>query len=325
MRYLLTMALFASWVACAETERAVDPAPSELLPGWTDTLLRTRILHFVDRVSDPEHPSFVPPEERIAVFDMDGTLVIERPIHLEVLVAMAALRDAAGKDPALASVEPYRAVLEDDVDYIRGHGADIVTTAAGGLGLQQFHEAARAYLADQTHPTLARPYAALFYQPMLELVALLRERGFRVYVVSQTQQEYIRAFALACLGLEPSFVIGSTYGFAWDDESQSFIRSSDVWEPYNRGVGKVLRIRERVGALPILAVGNSTSDRYVMEATARAHDNLVLLVDHDDPHREFEYHSEAMLELARERGWAVVSMRKDFAALYGTTCTMGGN
>ena len=102
------------------------------------------------------------------------------------------------------------------------------------------------------------------------------------------------------------------------------MRSDAVWEPYNRGEGKVLRIRERTGGSPIFAFGNSTGDRHVLEATARAKNHLVLLLDHDDVERELEYHSESVLELARERGWEIVSMKRDFAQLFQDSCLSPG-
>jgi len=310
---ILTAALFGACRSAPEPSRAVLR-----LGAWSEGPVKERILSFVDSVSDPSHESYVPRAKRIAVFDLDGTLIIEKPLHLEVLVAMEKLRAAMAADPSLAESELYQAVLVDDVDYIRKHGADIVTAAADGGSLEGFRQNVRSILANGHHPSLERSYSALFYAPMLELLELLERLQFRVYVVSQSQQEYIRAFAESCLGIEPAFVIGSMYAYEW--EEQGFVRSATVWEPYNRGVGKVLRIRERTGASPILAFGNSTGDRHVLEATARAETHLVLLLDHDDAEREFEYHSEPMLELARERAWEIVSMKRDFAEVFQDDC-----
>ena len=216
-----------------------------------------------------------------------------------------------------ADRDPYRAVLADDRDYILGHGAEIVTAAADGGSVETFHRVVRSIL-EGPHPSLGRPYSALFYAPMVELVQLMQERDFQVYVVSQSQQEFIRAFATPCLGVEPANVLGSLY--AYELEEGSFIRNTTVWEPYNRGEGKVLRIRERSGGSPVFAFGNGRGDRFVLEAAARADTNLVLLLDHDDDVREFEYHSDSMLDLARERGWQIVSMKHDFENLFQENC-----
>lgn len=314
---IVVAALVGACRSAPEPPRAVAR-----LGAWSDGPVKERILAFVDTVSDPSHEAYVPPARRIAVFDLDGTLIIERPLHLEVLVAMEKLRADMTADPSLAERELYQAVLVGDVDYIRKHGADIVAAAADGGSVETFRQRVRSILANRHHPSLERSYSALFYAPMLELVELLETLEFRVYVVSQSQQEYIRAFAESCLGIEPAFVIGSMYAYEW--EEQSFVRSATVWEPYNRGEGKVLRIRERTGGSPILAFGNSTGDRHVLEATARAETHLVLLLDHDDVEREFEYHSERMLELARERGWEIVSMKRDFAELFQDSCLPPG-
>lgn len=295
---------------------APEPA-SPPLPSWSDGAVKDRILAFVDAVSDRSSESYLPPVERIAIFDLDGTLIIERPLHLEVLVAMESLRAAAAADPALAEIEPYRAVLANDHDYVETHGAEIVTAAADGGSVESFRRHVRTILGGQ-HPSLARRYSALFYAPMVELVRLLQDSDFEVYVVSQSQQEFIRAFAATCLGVAPANVIGSMY--AYDLEDENFVRSSTVWEPYNRGEGKVLRIRERSGGSPVFAFGNGRGDRFVLEAAARADTHLALLLDHDDGVREFEYHSESMLELARDRSWEIVSMQRDFAELFQEDC-----
>lgn len=314
---ILMTALVGACRSAPEPPRAVPR-----LGAWSDGPVKQRILAFVDTVSDPSHEAYVPPARRIAVFDLDGTLIIERPLYLEVLVAITTLRAAVIADPSLGERELYRAVLAGDLDYIGQHGAEIVAAAAAGDSVETFQQNVRSILANERHPSLERTYSALFYAPMLELLELLRNLEFRIYVVSQSQQEYIRAFAESCLGIEPAFVIGSMYSFAW--EEQSFVRSATVWEPYNRDEGKVLRIRERTGGSPILAFGNSTGDRHVLEATARAETHLVLLLDHDDVEREFEYHSESILDLARERGWEIVSMKQDFAELFQDSCLLPG-
>jgi len=309
------VALLGIWILASACRQAPEPA---VLPSWSDGPVKERILDFVHDVVDPASERYVPPRDRIAVFDLDGTLVIERPLHIEVLVAMETLRAATADDPALAENEPYRSVVAGDHDYVRSHGAEIVSAAANG-SMTDFRRAVRSILRRE-HPTLGRPYSALFYAPMVELIGLLQAHAFDVYVVSQSQQEYIRAFAEPCLGIPPAHVIGSMYAFAIDGDD--FVRNATPWEPYSRGEGKVLRIRERTGGLPILAFGNGTGDRYVLEAAARAEPHLVLFLDHDDPEREFEYRNERMLELARESSWEIVSMKRDFATVFGENCSL---
>ncbi len=313
-RQLAWCLVAASLVGCRATPD-VEPAS---LGSWSDGEVKRRLLAFVDDVTDPERETYVPPIERIAVFDLDGTLMVERPLYVEVMVAAEKLRAAAVDDPSLAEQEPYLAVLTQDPDTIRSHGSEIVIAAAAGDSLAQFGNNVRSILSERRHPTLERAYSALFYAPMLELMELLREHDFRVYVVSQSQQEYIRAFAAPCLGVEPPFVIGSMVAYQHDEGA--FVRDAMFWEPHNSREGKVLRIRERTGGSPIFAFGNSMGDRYVMEAADRAPMSLVLLLDHDDSEREYEYHHEPLLELARERAWEVVSMKRDFARAFRANC-----
>lgn len=309
-------ALLLSVLAVPGSCRPV-PEPA-VLPAWSEGPVKERILGFIHDVTDPSSGRYVPPGDRIAVLDLDGTLVIERPMHMEVLVAMETLRAAARAEPSLAEEEPYRSIVAGDLDYVRSHGAEIVSAAVGG-STKDFQRTVRAILRHE-HPSLERPYSALFFTPMVELIGLLQRQAFEVYVVSQSQQEYIRAFAEPCLGVEPAHVIGSMFAFSVDGDD--FVRTGTEWEPYNRGEGKVLRIRERTGGLPVLAFGNGTGDREVLEAASRAQPHLVLFLDHDDADREFEYRAESMLELARERSWEIVSMKRDFAVMFGENCSL---
>jgi phosphoglycolate phosphatase-like HAD superfamily hydrolase len=301
-------------VGCRDAPEPVAPS----LGSWSEGPVKAGIYEFVDAVTDPSRTSYVNPDERIAVFDLDGTMMIERPLYVEVMVAAEKLRSEAKDNPALAEQEPYRSLLSGDHDAIRQHGSEIVMAASAGDSLEAFGQRVRSILSSSLHPTLERPYSALFYAPMSELMDFLRSHEFRVYVVSQSQQEYIRAFADSCLGVESSFVIGSMIAYHWDETN--FMRGATFWEPHNAREGKVLRIRERTGGTPIFAFGNSGGDRYVMEAAARAPTSLVLLLDHDDDEREFVYHDETMLALATERDWGIVSVKRDFEHLFRDDC-----
>lgn len=292
--------------------------PTAPLDLWTDGVVKQRILSFVGTVVDPSLETYVRPADRIAVFDLDGTLMVESPMYLEVMVAAEKLRANATADPSLAELEPYRSIVAGDHDAIRTRGSEIVIAAAPGDSLDQFGKSVRSILSENRHPSLDRVFSSLFYAPMLELMEFLRGHDFRVYVVSQSQQEYIRAFAAPCLGVEPPFVIGSMVAYRQDEST--FVRDAMFWEPHNSREGKVLRIRERTGGAPILAFGNSMGDRYVLEAADRAPTSLVLLLDHDDGEREFEYHHEPLLELARARAWEVVSMKRDFVTTFHDNC-----
>lgn len=313
-------------VSCSSRSSRLSQEPrtfgAATLQSWSGAATKASILDFVATVTDRRNRHYVSPEQRIAVFDLDGTLLVERPNYVEVLVAMARLREQALLDPLLGDKEPYHSVVIGDESYIRSEGKRIVATAASDEALKDFQARVRSFLARNRHPTLHRPYSALFYKPMLELIQLLQENDFRTYVVTQSQQEYVRAFSAPCIGIDSTGVIGSMYAFRQDDstETPSFVRTSTIWRPYNVDGGKVLRIRERTGGTPILAFGNSSGDLEVLRLVATAEKSLVLILDHDDEEREFEYSHRDLLATAHAKGWQVVSMEQDFRTLFAEPC-----
>ena len=306
-----------------ETANEADAnAPEVELASWNDTVSRRTLLAFVHEVADATGESFVPVEERIAGFDLDGTLIVERPDYVEVVVAVFVLRQKLASNPSLGNKQPFRAVSDNDMDYIRANADEVIVAAADGQTLSTYHDEVRRVFARQTHGPTGRLYAGLFYRPMIELSELLLEYEFHVYVASASQQEYIRAFSVDCLHVPPEHVIGSMVAFelAQEGRSFSFQRTDTWWEPHVDGAGKAERIRERVGMSPIFAAGNSGGDQQMLEvAAARGH---ALLVNHDDGQREFEYSHADILQQATSSGWQVVSMKADWATIYAGACAL---
>lgn len=316
--------LTAFFLSCASAPPASTPdrgTPAPPLPSWNGTPAKSRILDFVATVTDETSPRFVPRERRVATFDLDGTLIVERPDYVEVLVAVQALREDLAKDPSLSTRQPWQAVAEDDADSWRQHAEEVLLAAARGDSLSDYHRQVRRYLTTAVHPQLERTYASLFYEPMIELIELLRAHEFSIYVVSDSQQEYMRAFSQACLGVAPPRIVGSMIAFRLREGTTDFLRTDQWWQPLADGDGKAERIRERIAALPIFAAGNSGGDQEMLELTSQADPSLVLLLDHDDAEREFEYHHEAMLEEAGKADWVTVSMKEDWATIFGHRCS----
>jgi len=326
VRLLVGLAYILLHLGCSHPSIGSSPERGgEPLASWSRTPVRQALLDFVASVSDEASASFVARSERVAVFDLDGTMVNEDPHYLEVLVAAERLRAMVTERPALKLSEPFESVLSRHAPYIRRNGRTIVETSIQGESLTEFQTRVRTFLSTEHHPTLERSYDSLFYAPMIELVAYLQAYGFSVFIVSQSQQEYIRAFSEECLGVDRSRVIGSMYEFTWDRSSPStFSRQREHWTPYNADEGKVLRLRERIGRTPILAFGNSGGDKAVLELTSHTAGSMALVLAHDDGTRAVAHPRPDFLADVRSRGWHVVSLRDDFNEVFAPPCLSPG-
>ena len=290
------------------------------LRSWKAGLSKEKIVSFVNSVSDPENNNFVPIEYRRAFFDMDGTILCEKPDYIEVALTKRRLLEKVRLNPQLESNAIYRAVIESDADYLYKNIKTAIAEAFGGETLKFYIEYSRRFLSREKHPRFNQPYIQLFYQPMIELIDYLADHGFKVYIVSTSQQEFIRSVSKDILNIPRDQIIGTMVGFSLQfgaNNNPVFIRKSSYFEPYNADENKVVRIRER-GLLPsIFAFGNSSGDLAMLEVTAASElPNMVCILDHDDPEREFEYHKSDLLKTATKNAWTVVSMKRDFRVLF---------
>ncbi|MGZ4608873.1 MAG: HAD family hydrolase [Actinomycetes bacterium] len=288
----------------------------EPLPSWHDGATKSAILAFVDAVTTPG-PAFVPPAERIATFDNDGTLWCEKPLYVQADFIFRRLREMAVADPTKASEQPWKAVVENDQVWLAGllqHIPELVkavTQAYAGITTDAFAQIAAEFFATARHPTLHVPYTEVAYRPMRELISLLESNGFQVYVCSGGGRDFVRVVSQDIYGIPPERVIGSATTLEYRDGD--LYRTEGLEEPVDDGPGKPVHIWARIGRKPILAGGNADGDVPMLE-TAR----LALLVHHDDGEREFAYDEGAKVALdeAHARGWTVVSMRDDFAQVF---------
>jgi len=290
---------------------------SELLPSWSEGDAKSAVLEFVESVSRAG-ASYVPPEDRIAAFDNDGTLWCEKPQYVEADFVFRRWEQMAQADPAKAKEQPYRAVVENDRAWLAnllGHVPDLVkgvTEAYEGITVGAFEQAVREFFATAVHPTLGVPYTKVGYQPMRELLDLLQARDFTVFICSGGGRDFMRPVSEQMYGIARERVIGSATTVQYRDGG--LYRTKDVEQPIDDGTGKPEHIWMRTGRTPLLACGNSDGDVPMLE-TAR----FGLLIRHDDAGREFAYDTgaEKALAEAKERGWTVVSMRDDFKAVFG--------
>ncbi|MGB2705590.1 MAG: HAD family hydrolase [Candidatus Omnitrophota bacterium] len=293
------------------------------LESWNETPNKERIINFVSSVSDPASPSYVPEKERIAAFDLDGTIFCEKPLYLQVLIAAERLHDLAEKNPLLQSVEPYASAWERDWDYISDpkNFLEMNLTAFEGATEEEYKKYVENFLNTKKNPDFKVPYIELFYIPMLELLEFLKANDFQVYIVSGSPQEFIRSFSEAKLDTPLEKVIGDTISVAFQvqDSRAVFVRKHAVVEPEVLREGKPENIRMRVGRVPILAFGNSNDDIAMLEsAAAGGLPSLSLTLYHDDSKREYAYDKGAdkVLKTAKERGWVIVSMKEDFKTIF---------
>lgn len=290
------------------------------LASWRDGPVKSAIVDFVVRVK-----SDVPQEERVAVFDNDGTLWCEKPAYVQLDFLVRRLAERAAADPSLTKGQPYLAAATGDLAWFgnavtkhyQGDDADLRVLAAAVLSantaITTEEHAARvqSFFADARHPTLDRPYTACGYAPMVELLRYLESAGFTNYVVSGGGRDFMRPVTAAMYGIPPERVIGSSVGLTFSDGD---LKTTAQPEFLNDGPVKPVRIWGRTGRRPIFAAGNSNGDIEMLEYTR----GLQLLVHHDDADREFAYATgaERALALAADRGWTVASMQDDWTRIF---------
>ncbi|MBT8479781.1 MAG: haloacid dehalogenase-like hydrolase [Gemmatimonadetes bacterium] len=327
---------FLSLTACAPTGTETDPesttssaAAVDPLPSWNEGATRTAILSFVERTTTAGSPDFVPPAERIAVFDNDGTLWSEQPLYFQFLFALDRVKAVAADHPEWKETEPFRAVLEDDREALAGMGmheiVEIVMATHSGLTTDEFAQVVEEWMATARHPRFGVPYTDLVYQPMLELLSYLRESGFKTFIVSGGGIDFMRVFTERVYGIPPEQVVGSSGNleFAMVDGVPTLTKTAGL-DFIDDKAGKPVGIWRFIGRRPILAGGNSDGDLQMLQYTAPGDRTAFgLIVHHDDDEREVAYDRDShvgrldvALTEAPERGWVVVSMKNDWSKVF---------
>jgi phosphoserine phosphatase len=305
-----------------------------LLTSWRDTPTREAVTGFVGNVTSEGSAGFVPPAERVAVFDNDGTLWSEKPIPIQLDFTLFRMAELAQADLSLRERQPYKAAVERDyrwlgeamVKHYHGDDADLrmlmaaSETAFGGLTVDAFSAEVGGWLASASHPQLGRPYLSCAYVPMIELLRYLEANGFSTYIASGGDRDFMRPFAEQLYGIPPERVIGSAFGLdlRLGEEDTDLLYKSKI-DFFDDGPEKPVRIWSRTGRRPVVAGGNSNGDIPMLRFARRpGRDALRLLVRHDDPEREFDYvaGAEEALQRAKDRSWTVVSVKDDWATVF---------
>lgn len=302
------------------------------LATWNDTAARRAILDFVERLTAGD--SALPPEQRVAVFDNDGTLWCEKPMPIQLDFILRRLVAMVEEDPQLSAKEPWRAAHERDYawlasvldDHYAGDDSKLASVAAGilaahaDISVERFEELAAEFLHTARHPTLDRSYLECAYAPMVDLLGYLRENGFATYIASGGGRDFMRPISEEVYGIPRDRVIGSAVALEYsaDENGGTIVRRASA-DYLDDGPEKPVRIWDRTGRRPLLAAGNSNGDIEMLDFTQhRDMPSLRLLIRHDDPDREFAYTSgaERALDRAHAEGWTVVSVKNDWNTVF---------
>jgi phosphoglycolate phosphatase-like HAD superfamily hydrolase len=308
----------------ANVARAAD-----VLPSWNEGGAKKAIVEFVGKVTTEGGPDFVPPAERIATFDNDGTLWAEQPLYFQFLFAIDRVKALAPQHPEWKDKEPFASVLKGDVKgaFAGGEKAlmQILATAHTGMTTEDFERVAQEWFATARHPKTKQLYTEMVYQPMLELLAYLRANGFKTFIVSGGGVEFMRGFAEHVYGIPPEQVIGSAgkQKFELRDGAPVLVKLPAV-EFIDDKEGKPMAIQRIIGRRPLAAFGNSDGDLQMLQWTCLADGpRFCLYVHHDDGQREWAYDRKSPigrldkgLDEARAHGWVVVSMKDDWKRVF---------
>ena len=298
--------------------------PADPLPSWNPGPAKESILKFVADVTDPASPSYVPPAERIAVTDNDGTLWTEKPVPSQAAFAFARIAAMAPDHPEWTTTQPYRAVLEADSKALASLGMEdiekLLFATHAGMTEEEFEATVAAFLDTAKHPRFGVPYTQTVYQPMLELLAFLRANDFRTFIVSGGGVEFMRVFSEEVYGIPRENVVGSSlqYKFQQTPEGSVLVRQPELVSLDDREM-KPVNIQLHIGRRPIMAIGNSDGDLAMFQYTAsRKGPYLNLLVVHDDAEREYEVlaGTDAVMTAAAQSPWTFVSMKRDFKTVF---------
>ncbi|MGH2341670.1 HAD family hydrolase [Segnochrobactraceae bacterium EtOH-i3] len=299
------------------------------LASWNDGAAKTAIESFVQTVTDPNSADFVPPADRVAVFDNDGTLWVEQPMYTQLAFALDRVRELAPAHPEWQQNPVLKAAIDGDLKTLAASGEkgliELVMVTHAGMTPDAFQALVTDWLAKAEHPRFKRPYTELVYQPMLELLDYLRANGFTTYIVSGGGIEFMRPWTEQVYGVPPAQVVGSSIKtkFEMVDGKPVLMRLPEV-NFIDDGAGKPVGINQHIGQRPIAAFGNSDGDLQMLQwTTAGEGARFGLIVHHTDAEREYAYdrtspfgHLDKALDAAPAEGWTVVDMKADWKTIF---------
>jgi phosphoglycolate phosphatase-like HAD superfamily hydrolase len=301
---------------------------SDPLPSWNEGSTKKSILDFVRRVTTSGGPSFVKPEDRIAVFDNDGTLWSEQPFAFQLAFVFDRMKAMAPQHPEWKDNPLYMAVLTGDMKTVAAGGVkgilEMATVTHAGMSTEEFAKIAADWIESAKHPKFACCYTDVVFQPMVELLTYLRANLFKTFIVSGGGVEFMRVFAEKVYGIPPEQVIGSSIVTKFEivDGVPVLMRLPELFF-MDDNVGKPEGINRHIGRRPIAAFGNSDGDLQMLQwTTGCAGCSFALLVHHTDSVREYAYDASPLGKLdvalteAKAKGWTVVDMKNDWNRVF---------
>jgi phosphoglycolate phosphatase-like HAD superfamily hydrolase len=326
-------ALLALAALLAAIAGAQQPDP---LPSWNSGSAKQAIMSFMRATTDQAGPNYVPPAERIATFDQDGTLWVEQPMYTQLVYVLDRVPAVVAKKPDLANIEPFKTVLSGNREAIAKLGKSdlekLLAATLTGMSVDEFKSQAKKWIATAKHPRWNRPYTQLVYQPMLELMHYLRANGYRTYIVTGGGQDFVRVYSDSVYGIPPEQVIGTAGGtkYGYNSQGKPFLTKEPKLLLNDNDAGKPEGIYFMIGRRPYAAFGNSIGDRQMLEYTGAGNRlRLMMLVLHDDAEREYAYgparglpdskvgtFTQDLYDEAMQKGWIVISMKKDWKSIF---------
>jgi len=325
------LVLAASLILAAQVSAQTDP-----LPSWNDGAAKKAIVDFVQATTTQGGAQYVPPAERVATFDQDGTLWVEHPMYSQVMYCLDRVPAVVKAKPELAKVEPFKTVLSGNREAIaklpETELIKILAATLTGMSVDEFNAEAKSWLETARDPRWKRPYTELTYLPMQEALKYLRDNGYKTYIVTGGGQDFVRVYAEKTYGIPPEQVVGSAggtkYGYAKD--GKPFLTKEPRLLLNDNNAGKPEGIHLMIGRRPYAAFGNSTGDRQMLEYTGAGDGaRLMVLVLHDDANREYAYgpaqglantkvgaFTQALYDDAKKKGWTVISMKNDWKRIF---------
>lgn len=326
---------FAMLAALSLPAVAEMPA-TDALASWNEGPAKQAIVDFVKATTDQSSPNFVPPEERLATFDQDGTLWVEHPMYSQVVYCLDRVPALVKAKPELANVEPFKTVMSGDREAIAKlttHDLEkILFATLTGMTVDVFSQEAEKWIAAAKDTRWKRPYTELTYQPMQEVLSYLRANGFKTYIVTGGGQDFVRVYSQRVYGIPPEQVVGTAAGttYSYDADGKPILTKDPKLLLNDNDAGKPEGIHLMIGRRPYAAFGNSTGDQQMLEYTGAGDGlRLKMLVLHDDAEREYAYgpaqglpdakvgtFTQALYDEAKRDGWTVISMKNDWKTIF---------